>query len=154
MRLLSIALLLLVSTSSRAPQLTPREREAYDYLRKIEQLQMPTVGFASQYSGGYLALRIVSRSPHASEAFQALLREGKLAGQLYALAGLQRVDPAYFGTVVPKYQDSNDEVVVFAGCIMGKERVSSVIQRLRSFAGSARDEEEAREAEAKFDFKR
>ena len=152
MSLLPIALLLAV-TASADLQLTPREREAFEYLRRTQTLEMPTVGFASQYSGGYLALRILLRSPHAAAALDALLRDGKLAGQLYALAGLQRVDPALARAVAKRYGSMHDTwVTVFSGCIMSPERVSDVVPRLGSLVAAPRDEEEARRAEAEYDF--
>jgi hypothetical protein len=150
MRFLSLALAFLFATPM---QLTSREREAFEHLRKIEQVQMPYVGFASAYSGGYLAMRILGRSRSADTAFKALIEKGTLAGQLYGLAGVQRTDPAYYRRVAPKYTSMTEPVLVFAGCVIAPEPVRSIAGQLDIFTAPARDENDARRAEETYKFR-
>jgi len=106
---------------------TPREHEAFEFLRTATTFESPHVGFAGVYSRGYLALRIVNRSVAADALFKRLIAEGSPAGQLYGLVGVYRTDPEYFRTVAPEFAAKRDSVSTMVGCIMGGEQVSEIV---------------------------
>lgn len=108
--------------------LRPREREAFEYLRRVETVQMPIVGFDTHYSPGFLAMRILGRSPGADGAYKELIRSGTPAAQLYGLIGVRRTDPLYFRIVAPRYASSLSTIEVFSGCVISNEPVASFVR--------------------------
>lgn len=64
----------------------------------------------------------------ATEAFKVLLERGRLAGQLYALAGLFFTDRTYFDSVIEQYAESRRRVTTFFGCIMSETPVVEIVR--------------------------
>lgn len=106
--------------------LTPRQREAFVYLRSSTDFEMPYIGIGGSRSRGYLAMRILRRSLAADDAFKELLRSGTPAGQLYGLCGLYHTDPAAFSAALPRYRRSMDSVGLFWGCILDRKNVADL----------------------------
>jgi hypothetical protein len=106
-----------------APLMTPRQREAFEYLRLANRFEMPRIGFLVVRSRGYLAMRILRRSVGADDAFKELVRSGRPAGQLYGLCGLYDTDPPAFSAALPRYRNAAGEVGFFWGCILDRMRV-------------------------------
>lgn len=129
-----IALLILPAASqtwdgnANALALSPRERQAFEYLRNAESVEMPRVGFSVVYSGGYLAMRILRRSLAADAAFKELVRTGTIAGQLYGLCGVRETDPLFYRMHAPHYANMTGEVVVFGGCVMAGEPIATFVR--------------------------
>lgn len=111
---------------SSTAALTSRQREAFEYLRTAERLEMPTVGFLVARSRGYLAMRILRRSVNADAAFKELLQSGTPAGQLYGLCGLYHSDPIRFSSALPRYRADTGTVEMFWGCIIDTHKVSEI----------------------------
>ena len=106
--------------------LTPRQREAFEYLRSSTSLEMRSIGFFNVRSLGYLAMCILRRSAAADEAFQELTRSGTIAGQVYGLCGLYHTDPLAFSAALPRYRRSTDYVGVSSGCVTEGRSVADV----------------------------
>lgn len=106
--------------------LTPRQREAYEYLRSSTDVEMPYIGIGGSRSRGYLAMRILRRSVAADDAFKELVRSGTPAGQLYGLCGLCHTDPFIFSATLPRYRRSTASVGFFWGCTLDTKRVADV----------------------------
>lgn len=104
--------------------LTPRQREAFEYLRSSTEVEMPYIGIGGSRSRGYLAMRILRRSLAADDAFKDLLRSGTTAGQLYGLCGVYNTDPLAFSAALPRYRRSMESVGFTSGCVLGSERVA------------------------------
>lgn len=135
---------------SQMPRLRAREVEAFEYLRNAEQVEAPVVGFAAQFSGGYLAMRILHRSPHADAAFKALIRSGTPAGRIYGLMGVRKTDRLYFEVVSRAY--GRGSVETFSGCLMGDQPVAELLAGADWFDASLFPEREVRAAEAAYRF--
>lgn len=114
--------------STEALPLRAREAEAFDYLKNADMLEMPLVGFGGLRSRGYLAMRILGRSPNADAAFKELIRSGTRPGQLYGLIGVRRSDPVYFELAALRYSASLEPVAVFSGCIIGGETIGELVR--------------------------
>jgi hypothetical protein len=118
--------------------LRARELQAFRYLQRSDVLEGPVIGFGAVYSGRFLAMRTLYRSPHADAAFKQLIRSGTTAGQLYGLIGVRRTDPLYFAAVAHRYASSVGTVRQSAGCteegvpIGGLVRTESSIQLART----------------------
>lgn len=109
-------------------RLTPHEREALEYLRTIDRLEMTHVGFLVVPSHAFIAMRMIGRSTDADAAFKELLRTGTRSGQVYGLIGVRRTDPAYFRMVYRAYADSDEEIMVFGGCIMSDQQLAPIVR--------------------------
>jgi hypothetical protein len=141
-------------------QLRARERDAFDYLRTVETFEGPVIGFGARYSGGFLAMRILSRSPQADAAFKELLRTGTTAGRVYGWIGVRKTDPSYYRQVAGTFARDTTSVPVLAGCVMDSQRVSELaawLEQAQPDAWSATSklfpEAEVRAAEAAYRFR-
>jgi hypothetical protein len=110
------------STSS----LTPREREAFEYLRSSAAFELPYAGIDGKRPRGYLAMRILRRSLAADDAFKELLRSGTIAGQLYGLCGVYHTDSFAFSAALPRYRRSIESVRLSWACILETKRVADI----------------------------
>lgn len=142
-----------------AVRLRAREFEAFVFLRQTNTFEMPHVGYGDVRSRGYLAMRILGRSPYADAAFKKLLDSSSPVGQLYGLIGVWRTDPVYFQSAMTRYTGSKESVIVFAGCIIDSDFVGDLVcgriadgSYTRAFLDREFDEEEARADEAECDF--
>ena len=78
-------------------------------------------------------LNVLSRpAPVAVSAFKAVLEHGQLAGKLYALVGLQRVDPTEFEQQLEPFLGSKDWVLYYNYDTIDCERVGELINRIAS----------------------
>lgn len=127
MRRTLIVLALLVPALAAESQLTPREREAFRYLQRADKLEHPRVGIAGAPSHGFVAMIILNRSRDADAAFKKLVRSGTMAGKLYGLIGVYRTDRRFFDSHVKSFAASSEEIGLFSGCVIGSERVSSIV---------------------------
>jgi hypothetical protein len=108
------------------PSLTPREREAFEYLRSSTAFELPYAGIDGKRPRSYLAMRILRRSLAADDAFKELLRSGTIAGQLYGLCGVYHTDSFAFSAALPRYRRSIESVRFSWACILETKRVADV----------------------------
>jgi hypothetical protein len=97
-------------------------------LRKTNRFADVAIGYAGGPSTEACAFATLIREPDADAVFKALLRESRLAGQLYALCGLYFTDPGYFRQAVESYRESTEEVRTQMGCIIGHDSVGSLVE--------------------------
>jgi len=110
-----------------AMSLTPRQREAFHYLMTAEYLAGPHVGIGGTHSGGYLAMRVLSRSSDADAAFKSLVLHGTVAGQLYGLIGVRRTDPLFFRANAWRCAKRTGEIDFIQGCVMDHEPIAKIV---------------------------
>jgi len=103
-------------------------QEAYDVLLHAKIFQDSHVGPAARIPETVRALLSLLSTPHASEAFNRLLAEATLAGQLYALCGLYYADHEAFKEAVKRYRYWDDLIMTQHGCLVEEERVSDLIE--------------------------
>lgn len=112
------------------PELSTEGQKAYEVLREAEVFAGASVGIAGTTPKTVEAFRMLLREPEADEALRALLDRATRPGQLYALAGLYFIDPDYFQRAVKPYLRSDAEVQTFFGCIMDRQRVAKMAERI------------------------
>jgi len=133
MRALGVFLTVLATSAfTCAPALTPRQAEALHYLMTAKRFEMPHIGFGAIHSGGFLAMRLIARSPHADLAFKELVSRGTLAGQLYGLIGVQRTDPAFFRANQGRYARRTDSIEIASGDASDHDVVGKLVPGIAS----------------------
>jgi hypothetical protein len=115
-----------------AMSLTPRQREAFHYLMTAGYLQGTHIGIGGSRSGGYLAMRVLSRSSDADAAFKSLVLHGTVAGQLYGLAGVRRTDPLFFRANAWRCARRRDTIDFIQGCVMQAEPIATIVSDPRA----------------------
>jgi|GEM_PF-1614940 len=115
-----------------AMSLTPRQREAFHYLMTAPYLAGSHVGIGGTHSGGYLAMRVLSRSTDADAAFKSLVLHGTVAGQLYGLIGVRRTDPLFFRANAWRCARRRDDIDFIQGCVMKAEPIATIVSDPRA----------------------
>jgi hypothetical protein len=110
-----------------AISLTPRQSEALHYLMTTEYLEGPYIGIGGTRSGGYLAMRVLSRSTDADAAYKSLVLHGTVAGQLYGLLGVRRTDPLFFRANAWRCAHRTGEIDFIQGCVMRAEPIAKIV---------------------------
>jgi len=110
-----------------AMSLMPRQREALHYLMTSQYLAGPHIGIGGSRSGGYLAMRVLSRSSDADAAFKSLVLHGTVAGQLYGLIGVRRTDPYFFRANAWRCTSRHDDIDFIQGCVMQAEPIATIV---------------------------
>ena len=101
-------------------------------LRAAPRFAAGPVSYAGVISREEAALHNLLSEPNPSGDLRRLLSEATLAGQLYALWGLAIADKRNFRKLSEKYIAVDSEVDTMNGCIVGRERVSSIVKRIRA----------------------
>jgi len=107
--------------------LSPRQEEAFHYLMTTERFEMPHLGIAGVHSGGFLAMRLLSRAPDADLAFKELVMRGTPAGQLYGLTGVRRTDPYFFRTNRWRCARRTDSLPFSDGCVTSDQPIGTIV---------------------------
>jgi hypothetical protein len=123
------------------PELSAEGEQAYEIIENTEIFAGSSVGFAGTTSEQVKAFRILLQEPDPDGVFKSLLDRATMAGQLYALSGLYFTDPQYLDGVSDRYLEMDDEVKTMFGCILGKNRVSGLIEQIidGTFPGSFKE---------------
>jgi hypothetical protein len=100
-------------SSDRSPaqialKLSPREEEAFACLKHAVFYSLGPVGLTRLPAPEPHAMALLAQSPAAVRIFPLLLTEASLAGQMFALIGLERVDRAGFERAVAPYLVPDD----------------------------------------------
>jgi hypothetical protein len=107
--------------------LSPRQDEAFHYLMSTERFEMPHLGIIGVHSGGFLAMRILSRAPEADLGFKELVTRGTPAGQLYGLIGVRRTDPYFFRMNSWRCARRTDSLRVADGCVTSDKPIGPIV---------------------------
>ena len=92
-------------------------QEAYDVLRAAPFFSDACVGFACIPPPTVEGFRVLIEEPEADAAFEALLAEANLEGQLFGLVGIYFTDPTRFDRYAAPYRRSNVKVDFRSGCV-------------------------------------
>jgi hypothetical protein len=103
-------------------------------LKNVPHFAVGGVGVAARMSPGEEALRVLLKHKQGVPALRAVLKEGNIQGQLYALLGLKKLAPAEFAKAVVPYRASRTPVAVLSGCMMEEEPVSVIVKRIETNA--------------------
>ena len=105
---------------------------AYDTVRAAPRFAAGPVGYAGATSREEVALHELLSQPTASRDLRRLLSEATIAGRLYALWGLAVVEDADFPKLSEKYSATDTDVDTMKGCLVERETVSSIVNRIRA----------------------
>ena len=97
------------------------------HLMHAHALEWPFVGPGASDSGGYLAMRELSRSLNADAAFKELVLRGSPAGQLYGLIGVRRTDPLFYERNAWRCRTRRAFIGVSSGCSTSGERIANIV---------------------------
>jgi hypothetical protein len=121
-------LLIGVSISLLAAELTDEEQQSYRILKETNQFCDTAVGYAGITPDEVKAFRTILNGHNADSLFKRLLEEAKMPAKLYALCGLYYTDEERFRKEVEKFKNSKEEVETFRGCIISTETVGSIVE--------------------------
>lgn len=128
---LLIVMLLSLAGVSSAEEMNAEAQSAFSTLKSVGYFATGGVGFAGTISPGEKALNVILKQEKSSSLLQDLLKQGNLAGQMYALAGLLRCDKEAFNKVITPYLSEKATVPTMRGCLASTEPVSVVAERLK-----------------------
>lgn len=92
-------------------KLSPNGQKAYQNLLETLFFIEPVYHNDEELPAEIKSFNILLDEKHADEAFKSLLKDGAIAGQLYALCGVYYTDNEFFKESVEKYKDSETMVV-------------------------------------------
>lgn len=107
-------------------ELDGKGRAAYETLKSAPFFAIGGVGFAGTTSEPEEALRVLLQQKEASAAFQALLKEARIEGQLYALLGLRIKDKKAYEENVAPYLSKEDRANLMRGCVLSEVPADSI----------------------------
>lgn len=114
-----------VSTSepSNIPQSVQKD---FGLLKTTDTFAGTAVGFAGSVPSQIPAFQNILNHPNAKRLFAHLQISATLEGQTYALCGLYLTDKNKFDQVIDSYQNNQNKITTFFGCIMDEEPVSDL----------------------------
>jgi hypothetical protein len=92
------------------------------------QFEDARIGYAGMLSVNAQNLEILINEDNGSDAFKALLKNGSMAGKLYALCGLYFTDYAAFSMEVKKFRKSKEKVNMVSGRESFEESVARIVE--------------------------
>ena len=108
----------------RAAKLGAKAAKAYEILKLAARFEDVAVGADGATPDSYESFILLLGETEADAAFKQLLREGKIAGQMYALCGLWFTDPVAFKHEVERYRTMDQMVETLMGCSLSHQQVS------------------------------
>lgn len=117
------------SGTSDDSQLTlPSRERSINVLTNTNVFAGTAVGEGAEPSEEALAFARIFNQEDADALFKQLLKQGTLAGQLYALCGLYFSDQPVFQSAVTSLKDSKYEVDLYWGCLRWSRPASELAQ--------------------------
>jgi hypothetical protein len=104
----------------------------WNTLKTAQWFALGGIGAAGTMSKEEGALRGLLHEPNAATKLKALLAEGNLAGQCYALLGLHVLHDAAYQQNLSRYKSSDARVKTVAGCMISEQSVSSVVSNIEA----------------------
>ena len=105
--------------SSPLPQ-GPDISEEYDMLLEAEYFQGAHVGISGETPEVVYAFRAVLDHPDGDDCFKELIRDARIPGQIYGLAGVDFTDPAMVNELAQAYRNDSRRLETVLGCILGE----------------------------------
>ena len=128
---LTLLCLLCLLLCKPALALNPQGQAAYRTLKNTSTFALGGIGFTGAISEPEKALRVLLKQKDASAAFQALLQEARIEGQLYALIGLWWKDRQAFRQKIAAYRSLNVEATTMHGCIKSGRPVAAIVKEIQ-----------------------
>ena len=104
--------------------------EDWNTLKAAQWFALGGIGVAGTTSKEERAFRSVLHEPNATGKLKALLSEGNLAGQCYALLGLYVLHDAAYQENIDRYKSSDARVKTVGGCTIMEQPVSNVVSNI------------------------
>jgi len=120
-RFVILLLLLLALTSTAA------DSKNYRILKSARIFAIGGIGREGSITHEETAFDALCKEPDASQQFHRLLREATIEGQMYALLGLRQLHSPEYKTEVGRYRGSTRMVNTGAGCEIGPDKVSYIV---------------------------
>jgi|SRR5579871_2667152 len=117
---------MLINVNARALDLDADGKKAYTTLQSAPYFAIGGVGYAGIISEREKAMRVLIKQKHGIEAFQAIVKEGKMEGRLYALLGLKLLDKNAFQKALNPFLISKATATIMRGCIQSERPVSDI----------------------------
>ena len=105
-------------------------QRGYEGLAQIKEFAFGGVGIAGTRSEGEKYFTVVMSSTNALRLFRQAIATGSNEAKLYALVGIQHLDPTGYATASKAMLQNNPEVTTISGCIVTKVKAATVIDRI------------------------
>lgn len=122
----------LASAATAPAELSPAARQAFQVLAHAESYAPGPVGIAAEIPATVTALGRILKDPAAASAFEALLSDGTLPAQLFALNGLYLLDADDGRTRILEFAELHVYVPTQFGCIGRSQPFSELAERIAS----------------------
>ena len=110
-------------------------KATYDPLQTLKKASIFCIGgfgIAATTSPGEKALSDVIRGANAKTVLIRLLDEATPEGQMYALVGLNTLDPAEFNSRLASYTNLSIQVRTARGCIIDNQPIAHVVKAIQA----------------------
>ncbi|MCB1211030.1 MAG: hypothetical protein KDK97_17025 [Verrucomicrobiales bacterium] len=117
----------LPAAAEAATPYSSASKKAYARLKEIDTFCWDMHESVNSKSPVY-SFRVLCKDRDADALFKQLLKEARLAGQMYALCGLWFTDPVAFAVAVEPYRHSKEQINVLRVIVEAKEPVSEFVE--------------------------
>lgn len=108
--------------------LSPAGQQAYGVLREAPFFSDACVGFACTTPPTVEAWRVLAEEPQAEAAFEGLVRDASLPGQLFGLVGLYYSDAEAYARHARRYARADLPVDYFLGCVRAQVSTQKIVR--------------------------
>jgi hypothetical protein len=129
MKSLVICVMLLAAVASNSQESTD---PAFDRLAKVNRFAFGGIGIAGTTSQGEKDYKLILSRPTALADFERLFSVGSGEARCYALVGIRELDLDRFKELSRYLYDSKEKVVTQAGCVQGRELLSTVLKQIEA----------------------
>lgn len=102
-------------------------QQDFELLKSTNEFAGTAVGYAGSVPPQVPAFQKILNHPDANKLFATLQISATLEGQTYAICGLYLTDKNRFDQVIGRYQNNQNEITTFFGCIMSEQPVSDLV---------------------------
>jgi len=103
------------------------DSDNYRTVKSARQFIIGPVGWHGIVSDEEKAFNALCKAPDAADQFRRILREGTIAGKMYALLGLRQVSAPDYKQQASRFRNSTATVETVSGCAVEQDRVSTVV---------------------------
>ena len=99
-------------------------------LAEVEEFAFGGIGVAGTQSQGERLFRDLMGRDEAVISFKKILSNGTAAAKLYSLCGIRLLSEKDFATAAEPFLKSDEMVTTIGGCMISKQRVADVAQKI------------------------
>jgi hypothetical protein len=129
-RVVLLCLCLLFCEPAFCFDLDVKGKSAFQTLKTASVFALGGVGFAGTTSDTEKALRVLLAQRDAVPALEALLKEARLEGKLYALLGLKWKDERAFRKTASEYRSVAARATTMRGCIQAERPAAELVKEI------------------------